>query len=398
MLTTHQLIQTSTSYFFPTLLLIICWYSAASAIRSVTDLLFRMRQKRKVSKSIGEVQNQLNRAMDGNPSYNTSSSDTLPEGQRLQLNAFQEMVNQLNESLLLGKRATRGRIALIAAEGILFTLLAVAAFIWALPVIKDIPARNWWIHIVGVFFFLCFILKIRRVMMLIPLTVMAFISYEVFSFISTFEKTLEATSTLAKIKVVQLYKPQKPSELPQVKLSLSFRNDNNQILTLPAQKKLYFEGRYYRVSSEVLLFGGRNIATIDRVFSDVLASANGTVMVKKEDIPPQYQWNNAKHTAMHLLPRKKLFHWLWQQFFQLRNSQTANQLKYIKMVPLASVPCAPIEPGKKFEIRLRHVGGLECYEVTDKKKKVVKPRIEHKTVDTSKPVIERLIKIKTPKD
>lgn len=398
MLTTHQLIQTSTSYFFPTLLLIICWYSAASAIRSVTDLLFRMRQKRKVSKSIKQVHSQLDQAMnDGQSShYNPKSSDTRPEGHQLQLHAFHEMINQLNESLLLAKKATRGRIALIAAEGILFTLLAIASFIWALPVIKDIPIKNWWIHIVGVLFFLCFILKIRRVMMLIPLTILAFISWEVFSFISTFEKTLEATSTLARIKVVQFYKPQKPSELPQVKLSLSFRNDNNQILTLPARKKLYFEGRYYRVSSEVLLFGGRNIATIDRVFSDVLASENGTIMVKKEDIPPQYQWQNSKHSNMHMLPRKRLFHWLWQQFFQLRN--TTNQAKYIKMVPLASVPCAPIEPGKKFEIRLRHVGGLECYEIKDKKKVPVKPKIEHKKVDTSKPVIERLIKIKTPQE
>jgi hypothetical protein len=271
-----------------------------------------------------------------------------------------ELQNQIKKNLLLTKKATTLKIVLISLEGLLFLSLTVLAFIWAKPVVYKIPNNiGWWLHPTGILFFLCFILQIRRLLLLIPLTMLAFISWEVFSFISSFEKTLDATSVLAKIKVERLFLPQKETELPQVELTISFGEQNKRTVTMLAQQKLYLEGRYYRVSSEVLLFGGRNIATLDRIFSDIIASANGIVLVDKEAIPPQYQWQESK-SNINILPKQQMFYWLWKQFFKLQDNKS-NNTKYIQLVPLTSVPCAPLFEGQVFEIHLRHVGSLECY-------------------------------------
>ncbi len=380
MLTTHQLVQTSTSYFFPALLLLICWYSAASAIRSFSDLFIRLYYKRGVKRSIQKLDERVERSI----RQEKNNPNTTPQALHLQVanlrSQVKELQNELAKNMLLGRKATTGRLFLISAEGILFVSLAIASFVWAMPVVQKIPTHNWWVHVVGVLFFLCFVLKLRRILLLFPLTVMAFLSWEIFSFITTFEKTLEATSLLAKVKVIQMYKPQNEKELPQVKIVLSFRGTKQRHMTLPARQKIYLEGRFYRVSSEVLLFGGKNIATIDRVFSDIMASANGSVLVHKESVPPQYQWQQAQSRLPHLLPRQKMFYWLWKQFFELRKQQSSSERKYIKMVPLASVACTPLIPGKEFEIRLRHVGGLECYVVKKK--------------EPSSPTSQPLIKIK----
>lgn len=383
MLTTHQLVQTSTSYFFPTLLLIICWYSAASAIRSFSDLFVRLFYKRGVSRSIQRIEQKLQ----GSLKEESRNGETIPHGLHFQVvalrNQIKDLQEQLAQSLLLGHRATKGKLFLITAEGLLFSTLAVLSWLWATPVLQQIPAHRWWLHLIGIVFFLCFVLKIRRVILLLPLSAVAFVSWEVFSFITTFEKTLEATSTLAKVKVLQIYQPQKGTELPQVRLSLTFKNAKTETMLIPARQKLYFEGRFYRVSSEVLLFGGRNIATIDRVFSDVLPSENGVIVVKQEEIPPQYQWNQAQSQMPHLLPREKLSRWLWQQFFSLRKDEPHHRHKYVTMVPLDSVPCAPVVPGTQFEIRLRHVGGLECYIVEPEKQKG-QPTTQPRNTHTSK--------------
>lgn len=350
MLTTHGLVQNTATYLFPALLLIIAWYSVAASLRSFAEFLYRFRQKRSVGKNIKALSKPLDK----------SQSDGMSHTMAHYLGGLQ---NAIEESLLIGKQATGARIAFAFLEALLFTTLAVASFYTAGPLLER-TKEVWWIHPIGAFFFLCFILKARRILLLIPLTFIALLSWEVVSFITGFERTLEATTLMATIDIKKsVTDPKKPNEPPRVTMDVTFRGKEPREVVIPVGWKLYFEGRVYRVSTEVLLFGGRNLATIDKIFSDVMPSAKGVQLVKNETIPPLYQWKDDK-TPNYLLPQKKLFRWIWKEFFQLRKKQYIGSKNPVQMKLLQAAVCpGPIRPGRRFAIKLRNVGGLECHTV-----------------------------------
>lgn len=378
MLTTHSLVQSTAAYLFPVLLMLIAWYSVAASFRAFVEFLYRLRQKRKVGRNIKELSRPLSQ----------KGGHTVSDTMHHYLGGLQ---SALEESLLIGNKATGSRIAFVFLESMLFTTLAVASFYTAGPLLNRLN-EIWWIHLLVPFFFLCFILRARRILLLIPLTVLALLSWEVVSFIASFEKTLEATTLMATVDVTKrTVDPKNPNEPAKVTMQIKYRTGKQIDLTLPAHRKLFFEGRVFRVSTEVLLFGGKNLATIDRVFSDEMKPKNAFILVKKESTPPLYQWKDGGLQS-YLLPQKKLFRWLWREFHMLRKKQYIGSRNPVQLKLLEAAICPPpIVPGKRFEIRLRNVGGLECHAIKHQAAKVIKkalvPRAKPRTPTTKKPTV-----------
>lgn len=376
MLTTHDFIQSTAAYLFPSLLLLIAWYSTAASVRAITEFLYRLRQKRKVGKSIRALSKPLQQ----------KDGDTVSSTMHHYLGGLQSV---LEESLLNSKNATGAHVAFTFLEGLLFATLACASFYLAGPIVFR-TLDVWWVHLIAPFFFLCLILRARRLLLLIPLTFIALLSWEAVSFVAGFEKTLQSTTLMATVHVRKRIKnPVQQKELnkkgptsttslvhdqpDRVTLDIRYRTGENHTLTLPADKKIFIEGRVFRVSSEVLLFGGRNLGTVERIFSDEMKPKDAFVLFRKETTPPLYRWKNEMKS--YLLPQRKLFRWLWREFFILRKKQYVGNKNPIQVKFLEAAICPPpLTPGRIFEIRLRNVGGLECH--IYRKKKNVKQKVK----------------------
>ncbi len=329
MLTTNQIVQNAASLLWPSMLILVAWYSIAAALRAFVEFTYRWYHRKRVSHKVKQVASPL-------------------EKQDLQ-----DLQSMLEESLLIGRGATKMKIYMALIEGILFSALAVAAFYGAQPLVQF--NQHWLIlHSVGVIFFLCFILRARRILLLIPLTFVVWVSWEMFLFITNFENTLKKTSLMATVEILE--KKKTPTGY-KAKIAVKFQGQQQPMIIndLPVQNELFFKGRVYRVDPEVLLFGGKNIAYIDQVFSDDMKSKNARSFISTEEkIPPLYQWKNYQKNFQSFL-HKKMFYLLWKQFFKLKNT------RFVKEKLLEAPRCAPVEVGRVFEIRLRHVGGLECH-------------------------------------
>ena len=342
MLTTNQMIQNATSLLWPSLLILVAWYSIAASLRAFFEFGYRWFHRKRVASRVRQVAT--------TPLTDDNSNNTTPMFIPFMENRLEGLQDIVQESLLIGRGATKTKIILAFIEGLLFAGLAVVAFYGAKPVIHF--NMSWLgIHTLGVIFFLCFILRARRILLLIPLTFIVWTSWEIFSFITSFEQTLTATSLLATVEILDRTK----DDTEKVKIALTFKGKNTVTIVLPAQKELLFKGRVYRVAPEVLLFGGKNIASIDQVFSDDMKPKNAISILSTEEIPLSYRWQNYRKNYRALL-HKKMSYWLWQQFFKLRKT------KFIKIKLLEAPRCSPIRVGQKFELRLRNVGGLECHQ------------------------------------
>ncbi|MBU53099.1 MAG: hypothetical protein CL920_30770 [Deltaproteobacteria bacterium] len=352
MLTTHQLVRNATSLLWPSLLVLISWYSIAASIRAFLEFGFRLYHRRRVARRLSQVTGPMME----------DDAHTTPMFIPMMESRLEGLQDIIEESLLLGRKATPARIGLSFLEGFLFAALSVVALIGAKPALAKL-GDVWWLHLVGVVFFMCFILRARRLLLLIPLTFLVWSSWEMFAFITSFEKTLQATSLLANVEVLE----KKPADgTSKVKVKMTFKGRYPQELWLPANDELFFKGRVYRVSPEVLLFGGKNIATIDQVFSDDMKPKDAIVLLKSESVPPLYRWKDYE-AGFREEVRKKFSHWLWKQFFELRETSL------VKTKLLEAPRCRPVKVGQKFELRLRHVGGLECHAVDSFSTRVAPP-------------------------
>lgn len=343
MLTTSQLIQQAASSFWPLLLVLIGWYSAAAAIRAGGLFGLRVFQRHRTLKRLEP----LSHLPGGETSGGTQIQPILDMHSYLH-----QMQGVVGDSMLVSQQATLWKIGLLGLEALLFLGLAIltTAGTWELiHKFRDF----WWVHLLGIFFVMCFILRARRLLLLFPLTFMAWVSWEIFSFITSFERTLEATSTLATLKVAE-------RKADSVVLDLIFPNKTVQRLALKGQEKLYFEGRVYRVSADVLLFGGKNLASIDRLFSDSIPPNQAISLIEPESIPPTYRWQDVEQGMRNEL-RKKFSYMIWKEFFSLKKKDETTTSRLIQTKLLEASICTPLKEGSEFEIKLRHVGGLECH-------------------------------------
>lgn len=262
------------------------------------------------------------------------------------------MQGMVGRSMLLSQQATPFKIWLLGLEATLFLGLAILTTAGTWELLHKFR-EFWWIHLLGIFFLMCFILRARRLLLLFPLTFVAWVSWEIFSFITSFERTLEATSTLATLKVVE-------KKADALVIELGFREKATQRIPLKGLEKLYFEGRVYRVSADVLLFGGKNLASIDRLFSDTMPPSQAISLVEPEGVPPLYRWKEAEAGLRNEL-RKKFSYMIWREFFSLKKRDESTTSRLIQTRLLEASICSPLNLHSEFEIKLRHVGGLECH-------------------------------------
>ncbi|MEM1010114.1 MAG: hypothetical protein AAGJ35_14050, partial [Myxococcota bacterium] len=254
MLTPTQFVQQTASSLWPFLLLLIAWYAFAVALRALSDMFLRLVQKQRVQKALRKIER---------------PSIQLPqETAREQVFALEKYMTQLElhleQTMLRSQRADSWHLTLLLIESTLFLMLACGMIVL---LEQSFFRLVWWFHLVGIAFFLCFLVRSRRFFLLFPLGAMAWFSWEIFSFIGGFERTLQATSQMAKIHIIDQQQG-KTGSFFMVKMT--FPNQVKHTFRLRAHQKLYFEGTVMRVSSDVLLFGGKNLASVQRVFSDVL--------------------------------------------------------------------------------------------------------------------------------
>lgn len=352
MLTTSQIIQQAASSLWPILLILISWYAIAVALRALGEFFFRWGQRYYIRAQMEKIEKPF--LHPNNPLENQTQIDETPQALRMEkyLQALQE---QVEEATLRTHRADKWKVRLLFLEGLLFTVLALGCLYAARELVGRMQPF-WWLHLLGPLLFLCFLLRARRILLFVPLVLLAWISWEIFSFIGGFEKTLEATSELAQVHVLEKIPDPKGQKL---KVRLRFPNGHHQVFTLFAREKLYIEGRVFRVSSDVLLFGGRNLASIERVFSDDIAPKMAISLLDAEEIPPRYRWMEEEKSFRNQL-RKRFAYFLWTELFALRQRNDANK-KWVDIQLLEAAICSPVNVGGQFSLRLRHVGGLECH-------------------------------------
>lgn len=410
MLTTHQLVQSATSSFLPWLLLLIAWYAIAASIRAFVDLFLRYRRKWKIEKQIERrledvarvkaKRQEVRERTEASPTIESYAGemeysfdeDTAPlNWQKLsqkvpQISELLEDIEvletilkeELQESLLLGHQVDGRRRLWIWLEGFLFAALAVLAMFQALPLPKTVLTSAPWLHVVGPLTFLCFVLKARRLLMLIPLTILSLISWQAFSFITSFQQTLEATTTVAIVEVDEV-KKRKGSNRREVTFRVKFSRGNvKHKLTMPlgVNKELRFDAISYRVPSEVLLFGGKNLLTLQSAFTDGVPSSKAVALHKPDEPFPLYGWDGIKRRRRRVLEKQKklAFVWLWKQLFNYHKAhKTDDRSRWQKRAVTCPPPKSPpLQAGQKYLLKHRHVAGIECHLVASPKKPVVK--------------------------
>ncbi|MCB9639304.1 MAG: hypothetical protein H6727_10470 [Myxococcales bacterium] len=351
MLTTSQIIQNAASSLWPVLLILISWYAIAVALRALGEFFFRWVQRYRIRSKMERLE-KPNAGIFSAPGSDTVINES---SESLRMNLYLDQLQQnLEDTMLRTHRADNFKLGLLFFEGLLFTLLALGSLYAARELVGKMQPF-WWLHLLGPLLFLCFLLRARRILLFIPLVLLAWVSWEIFAFIGGFEKTLEATSELAQIEVLEKIADPKG---PKLRIRLRFPNGHKQEFSLFAREKLYLEGRVFRVSADVLLFGGKNLASIERVFSDDIAPNRAVSLLDAEDIPPRYRWTNYEKSFRNQL-RKRLAYFLWSEFFSLRKRSNARKLVNVQLLEAAI--CSPMQVGKKYSLRLRHVGGLECH-------------------------------------
>jgi len=413
MLTTSHLIQNIAAYLWPSVLILIAWYASASTIRTLGETLNRMRKRRKFRKKLDqavtpeglkklhsrrmlggkdqaatqleginfekkkkslfkrkrESETQLSSPpelmgedLDEGTEKLFSSVDNVREDVKMLRKYLLDVRQWLDESVLRENKATTENILMVVLECTLFLSLALVSFL-AADAAVDRMMDFWYVHVMGIGFFLCFILKARRLLMLIPLTFVAWFCWQAFSFITSFEQTLRSTTLLATVEVLDLKKKPKQEDenVKLAKVRITFKGRESRDISLTARNQLWMQGNVLRVSSEVLLFGGKNIASVDKVFTDEMKPADALILVKDEEVPPLYKWQDYQENFVNKY-KKDLFHFLWKQLFKLKD-QDKEFNNLTKIVPITPVVCTPLRKGQHFEIRLRNVGGIECHKV-----------------------------------
>ena len=354
MLTTSQIIRNATSSLWPLLLILIGWYAIAVSLRALGEFFYRFFRRRMIQTDIGGLPR---------PLLHPPAVEKLPIHERSQSKALDEYLHHLQDKvedvMLRTQRADSFKLWMLFIEGALFTLLALVCMYLARDMLGEIR-HFWWLHLLGPLLFLCFLLRARRILLLVPLSLLAWVSWEIFAFIGSFEKTLEATSEIASVEILE----KKPDPKGQkLKIRLSFPNQLQREITLFANEKLYLEGRVFRVSTDVLLFGGRNLASVERIFSDSILPKEAISLLDAEQIPPRYRWKDYEKSFRAEL-RKRFAYFLWKQLFSLKqyaNDKTTEKTPPLRIQFLEAAICSPTLPGRRFSLRLRNVGGLECH-------------------------------------